>query len=74
VLPAIAGAVGSETFTLHELKALESAALRVVFERVNKERLGKLLARASKAQHSSMDTRSKTSGRRATRGSGARLP
>src|SRR5262245_14785017 len=46
ILPAIAGAIGSELFTALEATEHESPALRIVLEGLNARSLGRLLRRA----------------------------
>jgi hypothetical protein len=46
ILPAVAGALGSEPFTSRDLAADRSPALRVVLRNLSAKSIGKLLARA----------------------------
>jgi hypothetical protein len=46
VLPAVAGAIGSELFLTHELFESDSAALRVALRGLNTRKVGRLLGRA----------------------------
>lgn len=47
ILPAVAGALGSELWTVRQLRTSEHAGVRVVLEGIGSRRLGKLFARCA---------------------------